>query len=111
VGDERFQGGIQLGDLGGQRLVAAGHGGHGRFNRLGWAGEVAGAEPGRRRDSLGGGQGGQLLPQRLGGSDDQAAELVAGLGAALTAPRRACGVPEIVLVCELHRCAGRACRT
>jgi hypothetical protein len=63
--------------------VAAGHGGHGRFNRPGWAGEVAGAEPGRRRDSLGGGQGGQLLPHRLGGSDDQAAELVAGLGAGL----------------------------
>jgi hypothetical protein len=42
-----------------------------------------GAEPGRHLDPLGSGQASQFLPQRLGGGDDQAAELVAGLGAGL----------------------------
>ena len=40
-------------------------------------------EPGGQPDPLGGGQGGQFLPQHLGSGDDQIAELVAGLGAGL----------------------------
>src|SRR5262249_60059890 len=83
VGEERFQGGAELGDVGGERLVAASHGGHGGHGCLIWAGEVAGAEPGGQLLPLRRGKGGYLLPQLLRGGDDQAEELVASLGAGL----------------------------
>jgi hypothetical protein len=89
---ERVQGGVQLGDLGGQHLVAAGHGGHRGLHAFGRAGQVAGAEPGGQGDPLRRGQAGQLVPHLLGGGDDQVAELVAGLGAGLD--RAAAGDPQ-----------------
>jgi hypothetical protein len=54
--EKGLQGGVQLGDLGGQRLVAAGDGGHRGLGCLGRAGEVAGAESGGELDPLRGRQ-------------------------------------------------------
>ncbi len=81
--EECLQGGVQLGDLGGQRLVAAGHRGHRGLRAFGRAGQVAGKEPGGQRYPLRRGQAGQPCPQDLGGGDNEVAELVSGLGAGL----------------------------
>jgi hypothetical protein len=82
-GDEFPGRGIQPGDLGGQILVAAGRRSHRCLGAFGGTGQVAGAEPGRRFRLPLAGQPGDLLAQRPGCGEDQAAQRVAGPGAGL----------------------------
>lgn len=62
-GDQFGERSIERGDLGGQCLMAARHGGHRRFGAPGWAGEVTGAEPGGHVHPPRGRRRRELLPQ------------------------------------------------
>ncbi|MER6162570.1 hypothetical protein ABT147_45045 [Streptomyces sp. NPDC001868] len=87
--DQGVEFGVGLGYLLGEVLVSASRTPRRGPDRAGWVGEVSvGAETGKLRDQLVGGQAAQAFAHLGGGGDDEGANLVDRLGADLMAERR-----------------------